>query len=183
MVKSAPIKDTLQGLYQQITQAAQEGMAQIERLDKELSSRVDERNRLNYAPLTKADFIDQFRKKVHRAGESHASLLSHEVHKLERSKHYARRSDAGIDFLLCGRGIGNQQVSQIALCYFFEDAIVAGLERSVSDLDWPEEGAITLEAITQRLKVLEGEIDDLEMERSCYLEVLQSYKIVDGVAP
>lgn len=179
MAKIESIKSNLTDLYQQITGAAKEAQEQIQRLDSEIDLRAKERHALSSAPLTKADFLEQFRIKVRTAGESHASLLKHEVNKVERSVHYASRTDAGFDFFLAGRGIGNQQVSQISLCYFFEDAIVKGMERVCLDFEWPDKSAQSLAEMTARISVLDTEIAKLEAERESYVQVLKSFKIVN----
>lgn len=178
MAKIESIKSNLSDLYQQITGAAKEAKEQIQRLDNEIETRVKERHALSSAPLTKADFLEQFRSKVRMAGDSHAMLLKYEIDKLERSVHYASRPDAGFDFLLAGRGLGNQQISQISLCYFFEEAIVQGVERACLELEWPDENAPTLAAMTARMSDLDAEINKFEAERESYVQVLKSFKIV-----
>ena len=178
MAKIESIKSNLTDLYQQITGAAKETQEQIKRLDSEIGILVNERHALASAPLTKADFLEQFRIKVRAAGEVHATLLKHEVRKVERSVNYASRTDAGVDFFLAGRGIDNQQVSQISLCYFFEDAIVKGMERVCLDLKWPDESAQSLTEMKARMSVLDEKIEKLESERESYIQVLKSFKIV-----
>ena len=174
-----PIQTKLQGLYNQITDAAKEAKAQIARIDSEIGLRITERERLMQLPLSKADFIKQFRRQVQGAGSAHAMFMKKDISKLDLTINYAKRTDAGFDFMTAGRGIGQTQVTQTALCYFFEDQIVDGVQRAIQELDWPQDGAETLEQVEAGIKRLDEEIEALEVERGGYIEVLRSYKIIN----
>lgn len=179
MSKIEPIQTKLKGLYSQIAGAAKEAQGQIERLDSEIRNRTAERERLMRLPLSKEDFIAQFRKQVKSTGSLHATFMKGDIAELDLTVNYAKRTDAGFDFLVSRRGIGNVQISQLALCYFFEDQIVDGVRRVVDDLDWPPDAVSSLAEIETGIKRLDDEIEQLETERAGYIDVLRSYKITN----
>ncbi len=179
MSKIEPIQTKLKGLYSQIAGAAKEAQGQIERLDGEIRNRTAERERLMRLPLSKDDFIAQFRKQVKSTGSLHATFMKGDIADLDLTVNYAKRTDAGFDFLQSGRSHGNTSITQLALCYFFEDQIVDGVRRAVADLDWPQDVAATLEEIEAGIKRLDDEIEQLETERAGYIDVLRAYKITN----
>ncbi len=179
MSKIEPIQTKLKGLYNQITGAAKEAQGQIERLDREIAVRSDERERLMRLPLSKEDFIAQFRRQVKASGSLHAMYLKRDIGKMDLTINYAKRTDSGFDFLQAGRGQGNTPINQLSLCYFFEDQIVEGVQRVVDDIDWPKDVAMSLAQIEEGIKHLDDEIEQLESERAGYIDVLQSYKIIN----
>lgn len=179
MSKIEPIQTKLKGLYSQIAGAAKEAQVQIERIDSEIRNRTAERELLMRLPLSKEDFIAQFRRQVKSTGSLHATFMKGDIANLDLTVNYAKRTDAGFDFLQAGRGHGNTSINQLALCYFFEDQIVDGVRRAVDDLDWPQDAVTSLAEIETGINRLDDEIEQLESERAGFIEVLRSYKITN----
>jgi hypothetical protein len=94
------------------------------------------------------------------------------------TSHSNDRGTIGADIFTAGRGIGNQVITQIALCYLFEDQIVEGISKALDSLSWPDEReSIPLSTIQDRVSQLEDETRAALKEREELVGLLTAYKI------
>lgn len=173
-----PLEDELKSLFGQVHDAAQRAVSKVNELNSQINTLLGQRESLEKMILTKVDYMAIVRHRIHETGKIHADLLSrHEVRKLDRTITANERASLGIDTFCAG--IGHGPISPAALCYFFEDLIVAGIDKAVDTLEWPEPGAVPSEAeIKTQIESIDAQVDALLLERDGYTAVLNSYQVV-----
>lgn len=131
----------IKNLLVQVKQAAGQIKGRILELDDQIEALYAERSALTDAPLSKDDFLFAIRcdikARAWQFGPSLKRMLEKDGYvnfaRLERSSNFPtpiRYMDAGIT----GRPA---EISEHAFYYYFEDAIVNGVERALADKEWP----------------------------------------------
>lgn len=169
----------LKTLSGQIVNAAQQIAGRVKELDAEIANLNGVRRDLEALTMPRADYLNLIRQAIRKAGEVHQDLLKSDFRKVDCTVHAAQRHDLPVDVFTLGRSLRPEPVSQLALCYFFEDQIVEGVARVLNDREWPVEGALSLLEIQQEIAKTQQAIDALYTERQELIAALKSYRITE----
>lgn len=169
-------------LFKQMHGAAKKAVARITELDGGIQERDARIEALAHMALRRDDFLVQVRRIIREAGAVHETRLKNEMKKVDRTIGIAGNSMLGADFLMGGHGLGNQLITQNAICYFFEDALMAGIDKVLDALPWPtEDDSKAIADIESEMATLGAEVDERLAERDQLMELLRSYQVVETV--
>lgn len=152
----------------QLRQAAGQLTQEVAGLDQRIAGLYAKRDALTSAPVTKADFLEYIRADLRKRTKRFAYTLSaglKNVNKSFSSLERAKDDPAQLIRLpyLADPGLP-VDVTEAAMFFYFEDAIVAGVSRQVDAMPWPE-NAQTASGRSETLAKLDAEIAALEKER------------------
>lgn len=173
-------KINLSALAGQIVDAAQKIGGRVKELDADLARLYAKRQSLERMTLPKDDYLRMVRKNVHKAGQEHQHFLESAFAKVDCTVHAAQRQDLAVDLFTAGRSLRAEPVTQLALCFFFEDLIVEGVAKALNRREWPSgTEVLSLAEIQQGITTTQQEIDVLQSEREELIDALKSYRITE----
>lgn len=168
----------IHALAGQILVAAQEIAGRVKEVDGEIAALQGKIAALERLPLTREDYLAQVRRYIRTAGEAHKGVLAADFRKVDKTVHATKRNDLPVDIFTAGRSLRGEPVTQLALCFFFEDALVEGIAKATEDLPWSTgEDALSLAEIGQRIADAQGQIETLLSERAELVSALNAYQI------
>lgn len=157
----------IQGLLTQVRQAAEKLKSKIHELDNQIESLCKRRNTLAQGPLSKPDYMDIIRSDIQAKGRLFATNLKRHLEAGSQISYSAAlQAGAGglpIRYLDAGANIG-AAMAEGAYYLYFEDAIVAGVDRALAGKEWPVD-AIPAAEREKALQAVSGQIEALTMER------------------
>lgn len=167
----------LHKLAGQIVDAAREIGSRVKEVDAEIAELTRQRSALEAIPLTKEDYLAQVRKHIRLAGEVHKALLDKEFDAVNKSVHAANLNELPVNIFNCGLPRGGA-VTEIAMCYFFEDQLVDGVGRAIDELGWSSgSDAMSLADIEDRIAGIHNKTEALLTERADLVAALKCYQL------
>ena len=170
-------KINLSALAGQIVVAAQKIGARVKELDGEMAKLYAKRQALESLPLTKKDYLGLVRNNIRSAGQVHQRFLEIDFSNVDCTVYAAKRQDLAVDLFTAGRALRPESVTQLALCFFFEDLLVEGVAKALDCCEWPSGEGVSLAEIQQGIAQTQAEIDALQNERDELIAALKSYRI------
>lgn len=156
----------IKGLLSQVRQAAEGLKAKINALDDQIEALYAKRELILSAPLTKADYMAVIRADVQTKARRFRGDL---VHHLGMGKiNYPASKNTNVSGLPIRYLDGGQNVSapmsESAYYFYFEDAIVSGVERALEGREWPVDASPAAERDTAK-QAIDDQIEALNLER------------------
>ena len=163
MAKTTELKD----LLAQVRQATEKLKAKIYELDEQIKNLQETRDAITHGPLSKEDYMAVVRADIQAKGRLFATNLTLHLSAGGQVNYTAalQKEDGNlpIRYLDAGAGFG-AEMPEGAFYFYFEDAIVAGVERALVGKEWPVE-AVPFKGREATLKALSGRMDALLQER------------------
>ena len=164
----------IQGLLTQVKDAADKLLARINTLDDEIQALYQQRSALLSHPLSKADYIATIRLDIQNKGKRFRQQLTRLLQTGSKVTYPAAQSlhDNGLQIRYLDAGMNTPVPITEEACYFyFEDAIVDGVERAMAGNPWPVD-AMPLAERQKALEVIDGQITERSAERDELAEQL-----------
>lgn len=179
--KNDTMKSEIQSLFGQVHDAAQKAVTRIDELDARIVELNGERAELQRRTLSKAEFLAVMRGRVQGAGKDFESRLVNALNREDRSVLAAENTYLGTDLLCLATAVNSFSALHSAICYYHDDALMAGIDRALGRLEWPDQtDARPLAEIQARVAEIDAEIERLVEQRDDYIQILSSYEIVEG---
>ena len=164
----------IRGLLSQVKQAADKLKTRIHDLDSQIEALYSQRSDMMSGALSKSDYLAVIRADVQTKARPFAVRLRQHLETGNRVNYpaMAQASGGGLPVRYLDAGLnGRSDMAEEAYYFYFEDAIVAGVERALKAKQWPE---VSIPA-TQRKEVLASlavQIDGLAAERDALADEL-----------
>lgn len=166
--KNMTSKKELKGLLGQVKAAATQLKDQITSLDDRIEALYAERSELLNMPLSKADYLAAIRADVRAKSGNFGNWLRQSIKSKVNIDYPCLVSGAplSIPYLDAGVGIG-RDMSENGYYYYFEDAIMAGVERALDGEKWSytetpaRDRTPALEALDAKIEALTADRDAL----------------------
>lgn len=157
----------IQGLLGQVRQAADKLKTRIHELDSQIETLYVQRNTIVSAPLSKADYMATIRADIQTKARSFAGKLRRHLEAGAKVNYpavaLAGAGGLSIRYTDAGTPVPGD-MAEDAYFFYFEDALVSGVERALDAKQWP----LSTVSVVERRKSLEGiaaQIDALTVER------------------
>ena len=161
----------------QLRRAAGQLTQEVTGLDQRIAELYAKRDILTSAPVNKADFLEYIRADLRKRAKRFAYTLSvglKNANKSFSSLEQAKNNPAQLIHLpyLADPGLP-VAVTEEAMFFYFEDAIVAGVSRQVDAMPWPE-NTQAVSGRSEAIAKLDAEIAALEKQRDALANELVS---------
>lgn len=165
----------IRGLLGQVKEAADKIKARIEALDSQIEALYAKRSGLLSAPLSKDDYLATIRLDIQSKSRMFLVYLKRMLENGRQvtfpNMKVAASTGLSIRYLDAGNGIG--EITEGGFYYYFEDAIVTGVERALEDAEWPVDAVPAADRQTA-LSDLDQKISALTVERDTLVNDLVS---------
>lgn len=154
----------IQGLMSQVKQAAVKLKTRIQELDSEIEALYAQRSTIVSAPLSKVDYMAAIRADIQAKAKSYAAKLCRHLEVGAKVDYPGVERAGGFPILYMDAGTVRGNMLEDAYFFYFEDALVSGVERALDGKQWPHSSV----SVVERRKSLEGiaaQIDALTAER------------------
>jgi len=175
-------KNEIKGLLGQVKQAALALKDQISLLDDKIDTLHARRSFILSAPLSKDDYMRAIRTSIKaKAGFFEKSLrnaLTKEFKVTYPVMQVADRHPINIPFLDAGLTGRPYELSDRGFYYYYEDAIMSGVERALVDEQWPVD-AMPADDRKTELAAIDAQIEKLTLERDSLADDLVSCGVTE----
>lgn len=157
----------IQSLLGQVRQAADKLKTRIHALDEQIEALFSQRSAIVSGPLSKADYLAAIRADIQAKARPFAVKLRRHLDKVQAVAYpaVAQASAGGLSLRYLDAGLTVYEgVPEDGYYFYFEDAIVAGVERALEGRQWPDHAAPSAER-KQALAGIAAQIDALTAER------------------
>lgn len=170
----------LSGLLSQVKSAADKIKDKISGLDDQIDALYKKRSHIVSGALSKSDYLDTIRADIQtKTQRFSADLKRHLDGAMVGYPSVARAHADGlpIRYLKGGRTIP-EVMAEEAYYFYFEDAILAGVERALEGKEWPTDAVPAAERATA-LQVIGEQIEALTAERDTLADDLVSCGVTE----
>ena len=164
----------IQSLLTKVKQASDQLKSKIHALDDQVDTLSQRRSVLVHGPLSKADYLEVIRADVQLKARYFAKSLSRHLQQGFQVGYPAAAQAGAVSlpfrYLDAGSNAG-ADMAEGAYYFYLEDLIVAGVERALSNRDWPAD-AVPIAERTKALQTIDGHIEALTAERDTFASEL-----------
>jgi septal ring factor EnvC (AmiA/AmiB activator) len=159
-------------LVAEMKKSAADVRSKIKALDAEIEELNEERQAINAAPVSKADFMEYLRSDIQRRAARMPQLLQQTFAQREKSRNFeileridSRGGKQDVPYINGDSPVDHVTLGDHAFFWYFGDLIAERFEQVADGLSWPAD-AMPVAQRRQRIKEIDSKIGSLSAQRN-----------------